>query len=533
MKDKFLNYPLSTIRYPLNLMRANFGIILTLLGVLVALVALNAASYAEIETPAETESQPNRSTTNAGATGTRAFYELLEESGYKTTRWRTSLTTLAPDDIDAMTQARTLPATLVIIGRTRRQIESAEASSIMQWVAAGGRLVIVDRHPNSAILGESGIRQIIATHKTLSTGTDPKESTTEKLIAGISPLAPAQPTLLTRDVERVLPSRLAARFVVDESETPDEPNAVGIGMSSSSSLPPPPVATPPPAPAESSTPDNNVILGEASDADAEATNQDVDNDDESVSQDEDEDDAALYRSPAHVAHIADDGGALLVDYTYGRGRIVLLGDPFLVANNGIRLADNAVLALNLVGSPDGVIAFDEYHQGLLAPQNEILAYFQGTPVFAFGAQGLLLICVWLWSRGRRFARPVPLPVIDRRSKLEFIASMSELLKRARAHDLAIENLYRRTRPALARFAGCTADAPRAVIARGVAERSGTSAEKIETLMRDCEDVINGTQVTAARALELAAGLRQLERELNLRRHHATDARHTNAGARAA
>lgn len=524
-------------------MRANFGIILTLFGVLLALVVLNAVSYAEIETPAETEDQPNRSTTNAGATGTRAFYELLEESGYKTTRWRTSFATLAPDDIDAMTPSRTLPATLVIIGRARRSVESAEASSIMQWVAAGGRLVIIDRHPNSAILGESGIRQIIATHEILSTGTDAKESTTEKLIAGISPLAPAQPTLLTRDVERVLPSRLAARFAVDESETPESEETGTPDTSTpdddadaqSSTAPPPPVTSPklspppPPAPAES-TPEEDAVSDETHDEDAETISRD--DGEEAVGEFDDDDDAALYRSPAHVAHIADDGGALLVDYTYGRGRIVLLGDPFLVANNGIRLADNAVLALNLVGSPEGVVAFDEYHQGLLAPQNEILAYFRGTPAFAFGAQGLLLVCVWLWSRGRRFARPVPLPVTDRRSKLEFISSMSELLKRARAHDLAIENLYRRTRPTLARFAGCTADAPRAVIARGVAARAGTSAAEIETLMRDCEDVINGEHVNAARALELATSLRQLERELNLRRH-AADARHANTSSRAA
>jgi len=493
------------------------------------LVALNAASYAEIESAAETESVPNRSTTNAGATGTRAFYELLEESGYKTTRWRAPLTTLATDeniDKDAnATTNRALPATLVIVGRTRRAIEGAEAASIMQWVAAGGRLVIIDRNPNTAILGESSFRRIITTHEVLSAGTDGKESATEKLVAGISPLAPAQPTLLTRNIERVLPSRLAARFAVDESETPetettDEPAAVGIG------LPPPPVAMP-----TSQVPQPSpTVVESAPDEDA-ASYETSDEDTEAVSEEED-DDAALYRSPAHVAHIADNQGALLVDYTYGRGRIVLLGDPFLVANNGIRLADNAVLALNLAGSSDGIVAFDEYHQGLLAPQNEILAYFQGTPAFAFGAQGLLLICVWLWSRGRRFARPVPLPVADRRSKLEFISSVSELLRRARAHDLAIENLYRRTRPALARFGGCNADAPRATIAAAVAERAGLPAERIETLMRDCEDVINGTHVTAPRALELAKGLRQLERELNLRRHGA-DARHANANSHAA
>src|SRR3712207_8870510 len=53
--------------------------------------------------------------------------------------------------------------------------------------------------------------------------------------------------------------------------------------------------------------------------------------------------------------------------------------------------------------------------------------------------------VVLFTSGSRFARALPLPFVDRRSKLEFVASMAELQQRSRAYDLAVENIYLRTR----------------------------------------------------------------------------------------
>ncbi len=492
-------------------MRAHLGIILTAIALLFVLVALNAASYVEVERAADTESEPNRSTTNAGATGTRAFYELLEASGYKPARWREPFAALNADET-AGTRLR--PATLVIVGRTRRSIGAGEAADLLQWVAGGGRLVIVDRAPNEALLGNTEARRITATRDARPDSSDAQQSLPERLVAGVQPLTPAQPTLLARQVERVLPSRFAARFEMNLSAPSPSP--------------------PPPAP----------ISGQAAANEADnATPQEATNDDagdatgviegtgagetngEAEVDGTNEADEVMYSSPAAVVHFADEGGALLVDYAYGQGRIVLLGDPFIVANNGISRADNVVLALNIVGSGGGVVAFDEYHQGLLPPQNEILAYFRSTPALALVLQTCLLAAAWFYSRGRRFARPVPHVEPDRRSKLEFVASLAELYKRTQAYDLAIENLYRRTRRALARIGGTPADAPRAEIAHAVAVRTGAANDmptttEIETLMRRCEDVINGTPIAPPRALELARDLRALEHKLNLRHRSA-------------
>ena len=143
---------------------------------------------------------------------------------------------------------------------------------------------------------------------------------------------------------------------------------------------------------------------------------------------------------------------------------MLLADPFIVANNGISRADNLQLAVNIVTGNGGLIAFDEFHQGRAATHNALIQYFEGTPILALCGQFALIGLAIVWSRGRRFARPLPLPQVDRRSSLEFVASMAELQQRAKAHDLALENIYGRVRRVLVRHAGLSNSSPRAEIA---------------------------------------------------------------------
>ena len=223
-----------------------------------------------------------------------------------------------------------------------------------------------------------------------------------------------------------------------------------------------------------------------------------------------------HNSPAPVVHLSTAKSVVLLDYPHGKGRIVLLSDPFIVANGGIGLKDNLQLAINLLAATDGLTAFDEYHQGRGITHNAFVGYFAGTPVLAICGQIALLILLILWTRGRRFARPLPLPQVDRRSSLEFVASMAELQQRARAFDLAIENIYSRTRRVLARYAGVDYNTPRAEIAARVAARSTLSAHQVETLMRQSEEAINGGGISERQSIQLVKRLRELESALGLR-----------------
>jgi len=170
----------------------------------------------------------------------------------------------------------------------------------------------------------------------------------------------------------------------------------------------------------------------------------------------------------------------------------------------------------VIAGHGGLIAFDEFHQGHAATQNALIQYFAGTPVIAICLQLALIALVIVWSRGRRFARPLPLPHVDRRSSLEFVASMAELQQRARAYDLALENIYTRVRRVLVRHAGASNNSSRADVARRVALRSKLNQQELESLMRNCEDVINGAPTNARGSLDLARRLRAIEAALGLR-----------------
>jgi hypothetical protein len=446
----------------LAIMRQKVIIVLTVFGVAALLIFLNAATLAPEEKKRDSEWKPDRSTYHSGPTGTRAFYDFLNESGNRVIRWRQPTEQLLGPSGEQI-------QTFVVVGTTQLGFDDDQANTLLEWVRRGGRLVIIDRGPQAELMPHSGAWGFdIELAEWSGFGADPEN--VQVMTENVKPLRPILPAALTRDVQEVMPSRLATRIKISV----DSKSEGGLNETDAE-----------PATSEA-TPDE--ITGAVTTA----------------------------LSPAPVVYLGDLKGALLADYSYGRGRIVVLSDPYIVANNGIRLKDNLQLALNIVTASGGLIAFDEYHQGRGVTQNALIGYFSGTPVLALCSQLCLLLLLLLWTRGRRFARPLPLPHIDRRSKLEFVASMAELQERSRAFDLAIENIYSRTRRVLARYAGVDYNTPRSEVAARVASRSSLDSHQLETLMRQCEETINGAPINWRRSIDLVKRLREVERTLGLR-----------------
>jgi uncharacterized protein DUF4350 len=452
-------------------MRQRLIIVITLVVVVIVLVALNAASYVRVEHVADSESTPDRSTFNSGATGTQALYDFLHESGQQVVRWRESWSSLL-----AVNGVK--PATFVIIGPVQVGYSKRETQELLRWVESGGRLVIIDRNLDQRLVTPAEDWTISAQAVSYPwSELDPNNF--EQMTTGMSPVGPAQPTVMAGNVESVMPSRFMGAITVARTKAAEAPTATPTPDDEDYDAE---NYEPPPKPESGSTYDRSL---------------------DKVSQ-------------APVVHLRNERGALLVDYPYGSGRVVLLSDPYIVANNGIGRADNLLLAVNVVAAGGGLIAFDEFHQGRATTQNALFQYFSGTPVMAICAQLALIGIAIVWSQGRRFGRPLPLPFVDRRSKLEFVASMAELQQRARAHDLALENIYARVRRVLVRHAGLSNSSPRAEIARRVALRSGLNQQELEKLMRNCEDTINGAATGARDTLRMAQRLREIESALGLR-----------------
>ena len=358
-------------------MRQRLTIILTFAVIIGLLALVSSVRYVKKEKQQDFELAPNRSTYHSGPTGTRALHDFLNESGYKVIRWRDT-----PQQL--LTESGKLVKTFVVVGQVRVRFTDAEWEALAKWIAAGGRYVIIDRHP----LSESKERKTgwdIISRQLEYPELDVNPADVQQMTNEVVALQPVQPTVFTQNIQSVLPSRFASRMTVvpPEKVEPEDDDAPVV-----------------------ETTDN---------------------------------------SAAPVVHIADDKGALLIDHAYGAGSIVLLSDPYIVSNSGIKLNDNLQLALNVLTAREGLIAFDEYHQGKGAIKNSFAGYFSGTPVLLIAGQVGLIVLLVLWTKGQRFGRPLPLPQVDRRSSLEFVASMAELQQRARAFDLAIENIYTRTR----------------------------------------------------------------------------------------
>lgn len=451
-------------------MRQRFVIILMFVLAVGILIAINSFAYVQEEDKQDSELAPNRSSYNAGATGLRAFYDFLSESGYKATRWREPSDRLLGSGGEKV-------GTFVIVGRTAIAIDENEAKGLLLWVEHGGCLVLIDRRPAEILLPRSGDWQITTEFIDYPNfNVDPADQ--QQMTQEVKAAKPSQPTVLTRGVQSVMPSKFYSEikvFPIDRSSTKDSSEA------------------------------------------------NVQHDDEYSDEDEDSPSYSLgtkteapRTSPAPVVNLTAGDKTVMLDYPHGQGRIVILSDPFIVANDGINLHDNLQLAINLVTTRDGLIAFDEFHQGRGNTHNAFVNYFSGTPILAIGGQIALLIILMLWTRGRRFARPLPLPRVDRRSSLEFVASMAELQERAKAFDLAIENIYGRTRRVLARYAGVDYNTSRAEIAARVAARSSLEAHQLETLMRQSEEAINGAPISERQSIQLVKRLREVESALGLR-----------------
>ena len=216
-------------------------------------------------------------------------------------------------------------------------------------------------------------------------------------------------------------------------------------------------------------------------------------------------------------HIGDDQAAVLADAQVSKGRVVLLTDPFVVANNGISQADNVILALNLIqGRPPGPIAFDEYHHGYGASSTGggLMSYFRGTPVPWMMAQAGLIAALVVYSYGRRFGRPIPVRQERRTTNLEFVSSMANITRLAEASDLAMENIYSEFRKRLCRFSGVPSKIENARLAAAASRRNTRLDEReLAGLLGRCAEIARGEPVSDPDLLRLVTRIREIEADL--------------------
>ncbi|MBL8205470.1 MAG: DUF4350 domain-containing protein [Blastocatellia bacterium] len=466
-------------------MKRYFGIIATVVLVFVVLIALNAAGTITLDRPPEDEYVPVRSSYNAGPTGTRALYQLLEESGYDVARWRENYKDLNFANSSAK------GASLVVVGPFPRgtELDDDEAQALRKWVAAGGNLLIVSRTPRAQF--RDHYIHVQTPPPPAVSGKGEGHDAINPPVEEKSDLLISQPTELTRNVRGLMISKWASRLSFHAPAAEPRSGKEADDTDDSTAEPPPPK----PAPSSAADPD--------------ATPQGV---------------PGVVALPdellAPVVHLGDSEGAVLADFNYGEGRVIFLSDPFVIANNGIARGTNVNLALNLMEALGGAqqkIYFDEYHHGYRSQGNALMNYFRGTPVPWLFAQLLFVAVLIAYSYGKRFARPLPMPQADRHSPLEFVGSMASLQQAAQARDLALENIYPRFRHRLCRTLGLPVTAaPQTIIAR-LKRRVQTRESEVELLrvFSESERALQGERLDDQRLTELVAAMRRIAAQLKL------------------
>jgi hypothetical protein len=456
------------------IMRRYLGVVITFLLVLAVLIALSAAGNIELDRPYESEMQPIRSSYSTGPTGSRALYQFLEESGRPVERWRESYLSL---------EKKAAGALLIAIGpfQSEQSVSHREAGALQKWAAGGGNLLIVSRNP-VAQFGDPVI------HSEISAKNPPWNASPESLIDGRSDEMIMQPTDLTKNLQGLALSVLASRIrfyppAAEQSEVD--------GPKGEPSIEPTPQESPSPSPTAPAT-------------------------------EEGEFGPMLY---APVIHIGDKDGAILADFQYGKGRVVFLSDPFVFSNSGVARGSNLTLSLNLIDSLGAGennearrIIFDEFHHGYRSESNPLINYFRGTPMPWLVLQGVLLCLLLVYSYGKRFARPLPLPKTDRHSPLEFVSSMANLQQTAHARDLAIENIYPRFKASLCRRLGISSRSQTDEILAGLRRRGAPVSEiEVREILSAGELALKGERLDDSHLVKLVARMRRIIGRLEGRR----------------
>ena len=429
-------------------MRRYFAGVVTIVLVIAVLLGMSAAGAIEFDRPVENELAPNRSTYNSGQTGTRALYQLLEESGAPVERWRSHYSSLYTEGKDSI---------LVIIGPfpSGQMISEEEAIVLQSWISTGGRALIISRSPFEQFPDP-------AVRAKPPDKLPAQDATPEQFIDEESDKLIAQPTELTRKVRGLAFSNFASRMSF-----------------------------------------HNRVDGAGGTAKADPP-------DDKGEEKEEYSAPALY---APIIHLGDKDGAALADFKYGEGRVIFLSDPFVVANNGIARGGNLTLAMNVLhsmGAPERRILFDEFHHGYHTGGNPLVNYFRGTPAPWLLLQGLFLSLLIVYTYGRRFARPLPLPQVPRHSPLEFVGSMANLQQSAQARELALENIYPRFKAGLCRRLGLSSRASRDEIITGARRRRFPISEiELRQTLSDAEMTLAGEPIDDARLLSLVSRMRRI------------------------
>jgi hypothetical protein len=212
------------------------------------------------------------------------------------------------------------------------------------------------------------------------------------------------------------------------------------------------------------------------------------------------------------------GSRILVGRWGTQGRVLVLTDPDLISNHGLRRGENAALAVAMVemlrdgGRP---VVFDETLHGFEARPNVFVELFR-FPLLLVVVQAALVLALILWAGAGRFGAPRrEEPGLETAGKAVLIENTANLLLFG-GHSRAMLERYlattlREAGRALQAPEGLRDDELRAWLAK-VARRRGVT-EDLERLREEVRAPERGTRRDRARVLSLARRVHRFRKEI--------------------
>ncbi|MBU7006828.1 DUF4350 domain-containing protein [Phosphitispora fastidiosa] len=218
-------------------------------------------------------------------------------------------------------------------------------------------------------------------------------------------------------------------------------------------------------------------------------------------------------------------GAVAVSFALGRGRVIVVSDPYPVTNKGISEGDNVIFVANILrvlqpsrvtfDESGGAAAGDAAAGGVARPVVSKTAAAAGVQA----AAALLLLYIF-W--GRRFGRPVPLLRADTGPSAQYVNTMANIYRQGRAREIALESIYAGFWQSLTRALGVPGSIEKKEIINLCRQRREMDSDGLERLLGSVGKLRPGGGLSEAELFALVHDMENWRRE-NLK--HAGYVRH--------
>lgn len=219
------------------------------------------------------------------------------------------------------------------------------------------------------------------------------------------------------------------------------------------------------------------------------------------------------RSTSFLVHYEDEGRPIVVSYGVGRGQIIWWASSSPLSNADIGRSGNLNLLLNSLGEAGRVrVLWDEYFHG----ERRSLTTYIGETALRWGLwQGVAVFLAVIVTFSRRNGPVRPAYETPRLSPLEFVETLGNLYRRARAAGDGIEVPYTRFKLFVTRRLGLPGNLSAKEVARAVHDRMGYKDQELGPLLARIEAGVGRSDLDEKDALEMLQQLNRHTRKLGL------------------